>query len=163
LGLPHPPFIPPYSICPSCQCLACLMYSSGLYGHQPIQHCNLACSFIFPFLTFIFSFTRWWERPTRNSCTPLLIHNRQLGNITRRTYDQNPGFSFPKTFKHGFRSFSTSINMTTSCIQCTYKCRKVHLNNVCIGYEHLGDPIQWNHDNPSPFSPIDKSQPPSFC
>jgi hypothetical protein len=46
-----------------CQYLTCIVYFLSLYDHRPIQHYNLACIFVLPFLVLKFSFTRWQRSP----------------------------------------------------------------------------------------------------
>jgi hypothetical protein len=57
------------------------LVASPKLGLRYIRHYNLTCIFIFLFLVFVFAFMGWWERPLRDLCPLLSIHNRRLGNF----------------------------------------------------------------------------------
>ncbi len=47
------------------------------------------------------------------------------------------------------------------CIS-TCTCRRLCLNSACSGFEHFNNPIQWNHNCPSPFHPLAQVNLPLF-
>jgi hypothetical protein len=51
---------------------------------QSFWYYSLACFLVIPFLAFVLSFTRWWERPPRYSHWLASIHGWQLGDIIER-------------------------------------------------------------------------------
>jgi hypothetical protein len=151
-----------HSICSLCWSSMCFVHPFNLVGCRSIRHSSLTFIFALPFLVLVISATRWWKRPPRDACLFVSIHGKGLGNIIRKTHNQSRSVGLPKIFKHGTRSYSTSINMIVSCT-CTCSCKGLCSISACIGPQHSCGPISWDHCDLSPSSSIGWGWPPPFC
>jgi hypothetical protein len=157
-GFITPSFILPYSIFFHVD-IQCALHFPFLYGHQLIWHYNLTCIFVLPFWLLIFPM-KWWKIHPKN-CS-------HLYQMIASNWETLPKKHTIKAQALNFWRFSEMVLDLLhlhqhNCVKLgSYTCRKICSNIVCINFKHSNNPIWWNHINPSPFSPINKSWPPFF-
>jgi hypothetical protein len=83
---------------------------------------------------------RVWKKLPKYLHSRASIHGWQLGNITKKTHNQNIHFNFLQMFGVNSKSYPTSIStITPSTGPCL--CRGIHLNNMCTSSKHTCSPM----------------------
>jgi hypothetical protein len=70
-----------------CWSSTCFTHPFNLVGYWSKRHSNVACIFVLSFLVFFFFTTGWWKGQPKNSHMFVLVHGKELGDITRGAYD----------------------------------------------------------------------------
>jgi hypothetical protein len=131
LGLPHLRSYHhiPYAFRVKVQCALQILLIQSIIDPSKITTCMHFC---FSILGVYHFYHKSCKKPSRDSCPFVSIHGRGLGDITKKTYNWNTHIDFPKIFKNGTKSYSTSISIIASCTR-TCSCKGIRSNNACIG------------------------------